>query len=513
MMLGGKMSKSRSTQWRYGVAAGLSICVAVLSVLGHGALGRAPFVLPAVAILLSAYLGGLGPGLLATVACSALAGVIFLAPPDASLLRDWPYLARFAITVVGGGLASVLMGALRTARTRAEQAAEDNARLYQEAALARQEALAQAQQLHAVLAGIVDGVTAQRSNGELLYANEAAARITGFESVDEMLATPRHEILGRFEMLDEDGQPFPADRLPGRLALQGQRPAPALMRYHSTETGEERWVTVSAQPLLSEDGQVEMAINVIHDMTAVKEAEAQKAEFLAAIAHDLKTPLAAIKGGSQLMLRRLTQAESPPDERLEEELSRLDRTADRMANLLDELLDIEQLGDSGGAELTCTSFDLADLVRQVAAELGSTTTRHRIQVRTPDEPLTGCWDRERLGRVLANLIENAIKYSPDGGDVTVELRQSGGEVSITVVDQGIGVPAEEAQCIFQRYQRGSNVPGFIGGTGVGLAYARWVVDEHGGKLRMESTVGCGSSFTVELPMTSPADITRDSIPT
>lgn len=225
MLVGGlrKLDK-KSASWRYGVAVVLTIIVSITSLAAHSALGRAPFLLPAVAVLLSAFLGGLGPGLLATVACSAIAGAIFLAPPDASILRDWPYLTRYGLTVIGGGLASVLMGALRSAQARAEQTAEDNARLYLEASAARQEALAQSQQLQAVMTGIANGVTAQGPDGELLYANEAAARITGFTSVAEMLGTPRQHILDRFEMLHADGRRFPPDQLPGRLALEGHQP-------------------------------------------------------------------------------------------------------------------------------------------------------------------------------------------------------------------------------------------------------------------------------------------------
>src|SRR5205814_452450 len=106
-----------------------------------------------------------------------------------------------------------------------------NERLYHDALAARQEALAQSQQLQAVLAGIVNGVTAQGPEGQLLYANEAAARITGFDSVEQMLSTPPAAILERFEILREDGQPFPVQELPGRLALLGQTPAPTLLRY------------------------------------------------------------------------------------------------------------------------------------------------------------------------------------------------------------------------------------------------------------------------------------------
>ncbi|HLY64245.1 MAG TPA: DUF4118 domain-containing protein, partial [Chloroflexota bacterium] len=303
----------QSARWRYGVAVALTVCVTVVSLPAHTALSRAPFLLPAVAILLTAYLGGLGPGLLATLACSVFAAIIFLAPPDSSILRDWPYLTRFAFTVVGGSLASLLMGALRSARARAEHAARDNARLYQEAVAARQDALAQSQQLQAVLAGIGNGVTAQGPTGELLYANQAAAKVMGFDSVEHLLATSRDDILHRFEILDQDGQPFPLERLPGRIALQGGAPHPTLMRYRSVDQGEDHWVVVAAQPLLGPSGEVQMAINVIQDVTAEKRVEDEKAQFLSALAHDLKTPLAAIKGVSQLMLRRLQQAEKASD--------------------------------------------------------------------------------------------------------------------------------------------------------------------------------------------------------
>ncbi|HLY67855.1 MAG TPA: HAMP domain-containing sensor histidine kinase, partial [Chloroflexota bacterium] len=227
---------------------------------------------------------------------------------------------------------------------------------------------------------------------------------------------------------------------------------------------------------------------------------------------DLKTPLTAIKASIQLMVRRQAGSEWPNDDWPGDELRRLERTVERMTNLLNELLDIGQMEDARPLELARTSFDLGELVREVAAELGSTTTQHRIEVHTPDEPTIGGWDRERLGRVLANLIENAIKYSPDGGDIRADVSADDGCVSITISDEGIGVPAEDVGRIFERFRRGSNVPDLIGGTGVGLAYARWVVMEHGGHLRVESTPGRGSSFRVELPLDSAVALAAGPVP-
>jgi PAS domain S-box-containing protein len=122
-------------------------------------------------------------------------------------------------------------------------------------------------QLDIILKGVADGITVQDHTGRLVYANEEAAAMVGYPSAQAFVEAPLEEVMGRFELLDETGKPFPLERLPGRLALQGERNPEALVRFRVLETSEDRWSIVKARPVFDQQGRVRMAINIFHDIT------------------------------------------------------------------------------------------------------------------------------------------------------------------------------------------------------------------------------------------------------
>ncbi|HEX6387131.1 MAG TPA: PAS domain-containing protein, partial [Anaerolineae bacterium] len=149
-------------------------------------------------------------------------------------------------------------------------------------------------QLETILQGITEGITVQKPDGSLLYANQAAAEWIGYASPGELLATPLAQVMASFELFDEQGQPFPVSQLPGRLALQGKKPQEVLLRFRARDFGEERWSIVSASPILDERGEVQFAVNIFRDISermrmyeaereagARAEAAQQRLEFLA----------------------------------------------------------------------------------------------------------------------------------------------------------------------------------------------------------------------------------------
>jgi PAS domain S-box-containing protein len=171
------------------------------------------------------------------------------------------------------GVAGGVAGLARALRTRRRQTEMERDRLLRLEHLARLDASQARDQLEAILRGVADAVTAQAPDGRLLFANEAAVETLGYGSSEELLAAPTAEILDRFEMLDEHGDPFPLERLPGRRALERGEGAEALVRSRVRETGEERWSAVKSTPIRNGRGTVVMAINVIEDITAHKRAE------------------------------------------------------------------------------------------------------------------------------------------------------------------------------------------------------------------------------------------------
>jgi PAS domain S-box-containing protein len=179
---------------------------------------------------------------------------------------------ELAINRIGAADPPMFTGTVRdvTARRSAEAEREELLRLEQ---LARLEATQARDQLEAILSGVADAVTAQAPDGRLLFANEAAVELLGFGSKEELLSAPLGEIMARFELLDEDGDPLPVDRLPGRRALAGGEPSQLVVRFRVRETGEERWSAVKSTPIKDAAGSVTMAINVIEDITQHKRAE------------------------------------------------------------------------------------------------------------------------------------------------------------------------------------------------------------------------------------------------
>jgi len=218
----------------------------------------------------------------------------------------------------------------------------------------------------------------------------------------------------------------------------------------------------------------------------LQEAFRTREEFLASAAHDLKNPLAAIKAQAQLLERRARTSRVQDLSRLADGLRRIDTTTTRVAALVEELLDLTQLQMGRSLELNRAPTDLIAVAREVVAEHQQLSARHTLRVETSEPEVVGDWDKRRLMRVLGNMLENAIKYSPGGGPIVVSVRHdtngSQEQAILAVRDPGIGIPAEDMPTIFERFRRAGNVRGRIAGAGIGLASARFIVESHGGTM-------------------------------
>jgi signal transduction histidine kinase len=236
---------------------------------------------------------------------------------------------------------------------------------------------------------------------------------------------------------------------------------------------------------------------------AAEAAVALRDQLLASVSHDLRTPLTTIRGLAQMLRRQAGRRLSDADW-VTNGLTNIEVGAAKMAGMIDELLDAAHLQTGEPLELRLAATDLAGLARKVAAAHQALTDRHRIDVVATVPELVGRWDSARLERVLDNLLSNAIKYSPDGGGVVVQVGQqtdtAGSWAVVAVQDQGVGIPAVDLPHIFERFRRGTNVAGRIAGTGIGLAGAKQIVEQHGGTLTAASSEGHGATLTVRLPL-------------
>lgn len=228
---------------------------------------------------------------------------------------------------------------------------------------------------------------------------------------------------------------------------------------------------------------------------AHEEAARLKDDFISAAAHDLKTPLTTLVAQAQFLERRAeTQPSAPSDL---PGLRRIVREAKRLSSLVIELLDASRL-EQGKLVGEREPVDLVELAREVAHR--DSYQGRRIEV-SADAPVVGSYDPRRIGQVLENLVENAVKYSPDESEVRVAVVARDGEALIDVIDQGIGIPPGDLPEIFNRFHRGSNVDDRrFAGMGLGLFICKGIVEEHGGRIWVESRVGAGSAFHVALPL-------------
>lgn len=569
-------------------------------------------------------------------------------------------------------------------------------------------AFASLDHLRTVLSHIDDGVTVQDTSGRLVFANDAAARFSGFASADEMLVADISTLIAAFEMSDEAGYPLALDDLPGRQALGGRDTPPLIVRSRIRGTDQERYSRVAARAVRGPDGEVQYVVNTFHDITDLKRNEASLAfvvdaastlatsldytetlqrvsqlavpsmadwcvvdigepgsppervavwhrdpekralaeefqrryppappgpealellrrgepiimeithemleqsaaaagygpdylemmqildphqvlympltiadrvigsivflsaesgrrfgdndlayarllarpaalavenaklyhsleeavrvrdGFLQMAAHELLTPITVVRGYAQALARTVARRMPGVGEdgmltieatRLTDGIQRMGAGTERLARLSHDLLDLARI-QRGTIDLATEPTDIGAVARDVteAALLQQDEGRYPrhvlIDLVLPEEPIIGDWDPVRLEQVFYNVIDNAVKYSPGGGRMQIEVAGSADQARISVTDQGLGIPPDMLDTIFQPFQRASNVssegfPGF----GMGLSICREIVERHGGRISAASEgPGSGTQILIELPRS--ADHVADHI--
>ena len=228
---------------------------------------------------------------------------------------------------------------------------------------------------------------------------------------------------------------------------------------------------------------------------AHEEATRLKEDFLSAAAHDLKTPLTTLVAQAQFLERRAEQQPSAPADL--GGIRRIVREARRLSALVIEFLDAARV-EQGRLVGEREPIDLVELARDIS--LRDSFDGRRITV-LAEAPVVGTYDPRRIGQVLENLVENAVKYSPEEGEIRIGIAQRNGDALIDVTDQGIGIPPHDLPQIFDRFHRASNVDDrHFAGMGLGLFICKGIVEQHGGRIWVDSRVGAGSTFHVALPV-------------
>lgn len=363
-----------------------------------------------------------------------------------------------------------------------------------------------AEQLTAVLASIEDAVWVTDTAGRVVLTNAAAARVVGAEPREENqypIAEWNPLNAGR----DFEGRPILPDDLPIPRALRGEHYTYMLLRTQNPSTGVELSLRVAGGPLRDAGGVVVGAVVTGNDVTRRLMLERQRDALVAATGHDIRNPLTALKGSIQILLKRAAASESAQTVDVAP-LQRMARVVNRVALMVDDLVDVALVAEMR-LTLNRASMDLVGLAREVVEEQAAGNQRHTIVLRSAASRLKGTWDRNRLERVLANLIANAVKFSPEGTAVEVRVWREVAQASnaeesyarVSVADHGRGIPQEHLAHLFEWYFRTPESIGQTQGTGIGLAISRELLVAHGGRIWAESAgPGQGSTFHLMLPL-------------
>ncbi|HEY8806234.1 MAG TPA: ATP-binding protein [Candidatus Limnocylindria bacterium] len=361
----------------------------------------------------------------------------------------------------------------------------------------------QARQLQeSLLESLGEGVVIAFPDGPLRM-NRVAREAYG---VDEGERPDRAEFRKGFELHDEAGELIPPGERPMDQALRGESATGEYVE-RNLSTGAEVTYRMVAAPVRGSNGVVVAGIVAMHDLTEQREAQRQKDEFLSIVSHELKTPLTPLKALAQLLrlrLRRHRQDGRALDlDSLDTNLRTIERQVDRMAGLVNDLLEVSRAGQ-GRFELQPQDFDLVPLVQEVVQrhrEIAAEDGRYTFLVSAPDS-LVISGDALRIEQALTNLVGNAVKYSPSGGEVGVGVEPRGELVAVTVSDHGIGIAADEIPTLGKPFARGSRRARTFSGMGIGLYLARLVSEGHGGSLELASPgEDQGTTVTIELPRT------------
>ena len=226
----------------------------------------------------------------------------------------------------------------------------------------------------------------------------------------------------------------------------------------------------------------------------LRQSERLKSQLISIVSHELRTPLSSILGYTRLL--RTRQLAKPDQDRY---LEIVEQQGDRLAALVDRFLDGESI-DSGRIELDDETIDLRPVIAEEVRLVADKADRHRIEVVMGAGSLPVRGDRDRLAQVFGNLLENAVKYSPQGGTIEVVTEVASGVIRVGVRDEGIGVAEEHQSRLFTKFFRADARESGIAGTGLGLAISRDIVEAHGGRIGFESEAGKGSHFWFELPL-------------
>ncbi len=354
-------------------------------------------------------------------------------------------------------------------------------------------------ELDAVLQSLADGVVLLDGTGRVVALNRAAEQVLGRPA--EKGVRPRLEDFPWFAHLyDPAGRMIPPTELPSTLALAGET-VERREAYVLTDAREKHFLLLSAAPLRDRRGRLTGAVATFRDITREKEVESFKLQFITRAAHELRTPLTTIKGNLLLALKGRFGNLAPQQQ---EALQTATRNVDTMVSLIDELLDITRV-ESGRLRLFGEEVTLSVILDRATAGVTALASGKGIALTVHGtDDIVGYWDAPKVEQVFANVLSNAVKFTPSGGQVEVRVFREPQMVTVAIRDTGIGIPRDKLALVFRPFvsllRREAGVPRQRG-TGLGLSIAQSIVEAHGGRMWAESEgVGRGTTVYLTLPL-------------
>lgn len=364
-----------------------------------------------------------------------------------------------------GELASAINGISRTIKENVRELAESKGRL------------------EAVLANMESGVLLFDSEGRISLINPAAEGFLGVRA-EEVMGMPHVEVVKNYSLsslIDE--------------VLLSWKPA---RKEISLIYPQERIMETHAAPIFGVRGEPHGVVVVLYDISEIKHLERVRAEFVANVSHELKTPVTAVKGFAETLL-----AGALYNYRAAEEfVNIINEEAERLSRLIHDLLELSKI-ESKGFRLRIELLELDAEIKRIVDKLKPQFLKKGLTLTTdlPSEPVIVKADRDQIEQVLLNLLDNSLKYTPGGGHVEVSLRKDRDDVIVAVKDTGIGIPKEDRPRIFERFYRVDKARSRkLGGTGLGLSIVKHIIEAHRGRVWVESEPGEGSQFYFSLPI-------------
>jgi PAS domain S-box-containing protein len=348
--------------------------------------------------------------------------------------------------------------------------------------------------LAAIVQSSTDAIISTAADGKISSWNPAAEQLYGY-NVSEAVGQP-------FTMLMPETERATLPLLLARLHDENLVAHEEAQRIR--KDGSFLMVSRAVSPIRSPAGEMTGAAIIESDITAKKATERAREEFLSSMSHDLKTPLVSIQGLTELVQQQLLRQGTSDAMRMATRLAGVVNSTRKMTDLINQMLDVTRVQMGQLLELERRPTDLITLVKLAIDLQQVASPSHHIELDSPAEPLIASVDDARFERVVANLLSNSVKYSPGGGVVRVKVWSEGQGSApwavISVSDRGIGIPEADLPHVFTSFFRGSNVSGKIPGSGIGLASARQIVEQHGGYISAAGSPGNGATFTARIPL-------------